>query len=146
MAGTYTRSRSTARTNAEMSDRPAVFEIRGFFPIRSIRVDSRPFAVKFQVAAIRIMTTPSQAIEVEVVEIDGAAPPARFETPEASAPRQSWQANWQSRALKLDSRWWPLWVLLGAVAVVLLLTVGLVVGIVFVIFRILRELIRAVVR
>lgn len=92
------------------------------------------------------MTTPSQAIEVEVVEIDGAAPPARFETPEVSAPRQSWQANWQGRALKLDSRWWPLWVLLGAVAVVLLLTVGLVLGIVFMIFRILRGLIRAVVR
>ena len=90
------------------------------------------------------MTTPSQAIEVEVVEIDGAAPPAKFETPEASAPRSSWQMDWQGRARKLDSRWWPLWVLLGAVAVVLLLTVGLVLGIIFVIFRILRGLIRAI--
>jgi sensor domain CHASE-containing protein len=90
------------------------------------------------------MTIPSQAIEVEVVEIDGAAPPARFETPEASAPRPSWQTDWQGRVRKLDSRWWPLWVLLGAVAVVLLLTVGLVLGIVFVIFRILRGIIRAI--
>lgn len=143
MAGSYTRGRSPARTNDEMSDRPAVFEIRGFFPIHSIRVDSRPFAVKFSVISIRIMTTPSQAIEVEVVEIDGAAPPAKFETPEASAPRQFWQTNWQDRALKLNSRWWPLWVLLGAAAVVLLLTVGLALGIVFVIFRILRGLMRA---
>ncbi len=92
------------------------------------------------------MTTQSQAIEVEVVEIDGATPPARFETPEASAPRQSWQVNWQGRARKLDSRWWPLWVLLGALAVVLLLTVGLVLGIVFVIFRTLRGIIRALFR
>jgi hypothetical protein len=93
------------------------------------------------------MTTPSQAIEVEVVEIDGTAPPAKFEkAAEPSAARQSWQMNWQGRVRKLDSRWWPLWVLLGTVAVALLLTVGLVLGIVFVIFRILRGLIRAIVR
>jgi sensor domain CHASE-containing protein len=93
------------------------------------------------------MTTPSQAIEVEVVEIDGAAPPAKFDkAAEASAPRQSWQMNWQGRVRKLDSRWWPLWVLLGVVAVTLLLTVGLVLGIVFVVFRILRGLVRAIVR
>lgn len=92
------------------------------------------------------MTTPSEAIEVEVVEIDGAAPPTKFEAPEASAPRQFWQASWQGRPLKLDSRWWPLWVLLGAVAIVLALTVGLVLGIIFVIFSILRGLIRALFR
>ena len=66
--------------------------------------------------------------------------------PEASAPRQSSQVNWQCRARKLDSRWWPLWVLLGAVAVVLLLTAGLVLGIVFVIFRTLHGIIRALFR
>ncbi len=96
------------------------------------------------------MTPPPQSIEVEVevevVEIDGAAPPPKFETLEGAPRRQPWQMNWQGRALKLDSRWWPLWVLLGAVAVVLLLTVGLALGIVFVIFRILRGLIRALFR
>jgi sensor domain CHASE-containing protein len=122
----------------------AAFEIRGFFPIRSIRVASRAFAVKFPPSAIRTMTTPSQAIEVEVIEIDGAAPPEKFETSENSPPRSSWQTEWQGRVRKLDSRWWPLWVLLGTVAVVLLLTVGLVLGIIFVIFRILRGLIRAI--
>ena len=94
------------------------------------------------------MTTPTPipAIEVEVVEIDGAAPPAKSAAPVESAPRQSWQVNWQGRARKLDSRWWPLWVLLGAVAVVLLLTVGLVLAIIFVIFSLLRGLVRAVSR
>lgn len=92
------------------------------------------------------MTNEPQAIEVEVVEIDGAAPPVKVE-PREEAPRQrpDWQ-NWQGRVRTLDARWWPLWVLLGVIAVVLLLTVGVVVGIVLVIFRILRGLVRAVIR
>ena len=89
----------------------------------------------------RIMTQESQAIEVEVVEIDGAAPPAKVDRQE-QAPRQ-WR-TWQGRIRTLDSRWWPLWVLLGAIGVVLLLTVGLVLGIVMVIFRILSAILRAV--
>lgn len=89
------------------------------------------------------MTQESQAIEVEVVEIDGAAPPAKVE-PQEQAPRQ-WQ-NWQGRIRTLDARWWPLWVLLGAIGVVLLLTVGLVIGIVFVILQILGALLRAIFR
>ena len=89
------------------------------------------------------MTQESQAIEVEVVEIDGAAPPAKVEAQE-QAPRQ-WQ-NWQGRIRTLDARWWPLWVLLGAIGVVLLLTVGLVIGIVFVILQILGALLRAIFR
>lgn len=89
------------------------------------------------------MSQNSQAIEVEVVAIDGAAPVVR--NPEFSRtppPRQ----NWRGRTLRLDGYWWPLWVLLGAVAVVLLMTVGLVVGTIYVVFRILRGLIRAVIR
>ena len=93
--------------------------------------------------AKRIMTNEPQAIEVEVVEIDGAAPPAKVEHQE-QAPQQ-WQ-NWQGRIRKLDSRWWPLWVLLGAIGVVLLLTVGLVIGIVFVIVQILGTILRAIFR
>lgn len=102
--------------------------------------------MKFEFAAILTMTTPLQAIEVEVVEIDGAAPPERFKPSENSQPRLSWQTNWQGRIRRLDSRWWPLWTLLGIVAVALLLTVGLVIGIIYVIFSILRSLIRALIR
>ena len=88
-----------------------------------------------------IMTQEPHAIEVEVVEIDGAAPPAKVDRKE-QAPRQG--QNWQGRIRKLDSRWWPLWVLLGAIGVVLLLTVGLVVGIVLVIWRILSRIVRPI--
>lgn len=95
------------------------------------------------------MTNEPQAIEVEVVEIDGAAPPAKFESRDESPPRQpwqDWQQQWQGRVRTLDSRWWPLWVVLGAIGVVILLTFGLVIGVVFVIFRILSGLVRAIFR
>jgi hypothetical protein len=91
------------------------------------------------------MTNEVQTIEVEVLEIDGTAAPVKSPERRELPPRAAWQ-GWQGRVRQLDGRWWPLWVLLGAVAVVLLLTVGLVVGILLVIFRILRGIIRAIVR
>ena len=91
------------------------------------------------------MSNESQAIEVEVVEIDGTPTPAKTANREDAPTGQSWQ-NWQGRVLKLDSRWWPLWVLLGIVAVALLLTFGVIIGIIVLIFKILRGLIHAVVR
>ncbi|MEX1113760.1 MAG: hypothetical protein WEB53_00825 [Akkermansiaceae bacterium] len=94
------------------------------------------------------MIKETQAIEVEVVEIDGAAPPATFERREEVPPARQWQdwQPWQGRVRRLDSRWWPLWVFLGVIAVFLLLTVGVFLGIILVIFRILRRLIRALIR
>lgn len=92
------------------------------------------------------MTNEPQAIEVEVVEIDGAAPPAKFESQEEAQPRQSWPdlQNWQGRVRQLDSRWWPLWVVLGVIAVVLFLTFGLVIAVIFAVFRIIRGIVRAI--
>ena len=77
-----------------------------------------------------------QAIEVEVVEVDGITQPTRFEPADEARPQQDWR-QWQGRVRTLDSRWWPLWVVLGLVAVVLTLTVGVVVLVIFVILRIL---------
>lgn len=94
------------------------------------------------------MTQESQTIEVEVVQIDGVAPVARtFEAAdEVPAPQaRPWQ-HWQGQVRRLDSRWWPLWVVLGAVALVLLLTVGLVIAVVYVILRIIGAVIRAITR
>lgn len=122
-----------------------------FFPFGSIRIASPEITVEFPVVD-RIMTTESQAIEVEVVEIDGAAPPAisrhgHEPAPEARAQRQ-WQdwSRWQGRVRQLDSRWWPLWVFLGVIAIVLMLTVGVVLGIVFAIFKIITGFLRALFR
>ncbi len=69
----------------------------------------------------------------------------KFADREEAPPPPSWQ-NWQGRVRRLDGRWWPLWVLLGAVALVLLLTLGLVVGIVLVILKILGRLVRTITR
>lgn len=95
------------------------------------------------------MSQQGTEIEVEVVEIDGVAPsapqPRAGETAQARGEWQAWR-KWQARVRKLDSRWWPLWVFLGVIAVALALTVGLVIGVVFLIFRILTNLVRAILR
>ena len=88
-------------------------------------------------------------IEVEVVEIDGVAPAAPQvrpeETPQHQSDQRAWQ-GWQGRVRQLDSRWWPLWVLLGIVALALALTVGVVLGAIYVVLRVVTNLIRAILR
>jgi hypothetical protein len=66
-------------------------------------------------------------LEAEVLEIDGSPPPPPQPEPEAPRHDDPWQAM-RGRVVKLDRRWWPLWVLLGIVAVALALTVGVVVA------------------
>lgn len=107
--------------------------------------------------------TETAEIEVEVVEIDGIAPdPAAAEGmrnvrgdsehrhhPGAgqnmgSGGRQ-WQ-QWRGQVQRLDSRWWPLWVILGIILLALLLTVGLVVGVVVLLLRLCIGIVRAILR
>jgi len=85
----------------------------------------------------------SQAIEVEVVEIDGVAPsipsaPREEELTGRGAPWSNWQ-NWSGRVKQLDSRWWPLWVILGILMLGLILTVGVFFAIIYVIARFIRN-------
>ena len=87
-------------------------------------------------------TRETEAIEVEVVEVDGIVQSSRSKPEEEARPQQDWR-QWQGRVRTLDSRWWPLWVALGVIAVLLMLTVGVVVAVVFVIFRILIAIKRA---
>lgn len=91
------------------------------------------------------MPQDSQEIEVEVVEIDGVAPVTRNE-PEPTPNEWSDWRQWQGRVRRLDSRWWPLWVFLGVIALALMLTVGLVIGLIYLIVRFCLMLIRAVLR
>jgi len=86
----------------------------------------------------------SQAIEMEVLEIDGVVPAVKAERPPEGA-RPPWE-KWQGRLRKLDRRWWPLWVLLGMVLLFLALTVGVVFGIVFVILRAVQGFFRMLLR
>lgn len=95
------------------------------------------------------MSQQTTEIEVEVVEIDGVAPTVPQASADGPAPqRGDWQdwRKWQGRVRKLDSRWWPLWVFLGIIAVALALTIGLVLGVIFLIFRMLSNLVRAILR
>jgi hypothetical protein len=91
------------------------------------------------------MTKEATEIEVEVVEIDGIAPVAP--TPQTAesqqGDRQDWR-HWQGRIRSLDSRWWPLWLFLGGIAVVLALTAGLAIAVIYLILRVLGKIIRAV--
>ena len=82
-------------------------------------------------------------IEAEVLEIDGGPPPP----PELRDDRSRGQASgsWESlrgKVVRLDRRWWPLWVLLGILAVALLLTVGMVLAVVVAIAKLVGGILR----
>lgn len=89
-------------------------------------------------------------IEAEVLEIDGQRPaPAQSPEPGAQDRARSssnpWGGTWNSlrgRVVKLDRRWWPLWVLLGIVAVIVLGVVACVAAVVFTVIRILVGILR----
>jgi len=86
-------------------------------------------------------------IEAEVVEIDGIAvepKPVRQESGKA-APWVRWDA-WQGRVRSLDARWWPLWIVLGFIALVVFVAVGMVVAVLFISFRIVAGLINGIAR
>lgn len=89
------------------------------------------------------MTQETTEIEVEVLEIDGVAPVTPKEIPPTRDDWQDWR-QWSGRVRRLDSRWWPLWVVLGCIALFLALTLGLVLGLIYAVFRIIRGLFRAV--
>jgi len=99
--------------------------------------------------AVESMSTESQAIEVEVVEVDGIVPAARPDRRDETRQPETGGTTWsglQGRVLKLDSKWWPLWVVLGILGVFLLLTFGLVIGVLFVVFHLVRKVFRAIFR
>ncbi len=92
-------------------------------------------------------------VDVEVTEIDGvtheAQPPAperRARQPRTPGPDgragQGWRSGWAGRVHTLDSRWWPLWVVLGIIGVVLAVTVGLVLAVIYLTFRIIAGVIQ----
>lgn len=116
-------------------------EASGFFPVPAIRVASPGIGVEIG-RVLQDTKNDSQAIEVEVLEVDGVTVPPRPEvenTPRQDAP---WR-QWQGQITRLDGRWWPLWVILGIIAVGLLLSLGLVIGVIYLVFRVLAAIARA---
>ncbi len=88
------------------------------------------------------MSGNDQIIEAEVVEIDGVAVEPRTvrgETRSEGGRRIDWSV-WQGRVKRLDARWWPLWLVLGFVTLVVAVVVGMCVAVVFVVWRILKAI------
>ncbi|MEI6656103.1 MAG: hypothetical protein WCP45_15165 [Verrucomicrobiota bacterium] len=95
------------------------------------------------------------AIEVEVLAIDGAAPPPPGNangTPDAlyqdesdaaaSHTRAHWQ-SWPGQVRTLHPLWWPVLMVGGCILLALFLTLGLCVAILFTVYRIVRGFLRA---
>jgi hypothetical protein len=90
------------------------------------------------------------AIEVEVIAIDGAAPPPKTDAADGIYPDdgppggQAWThwQSWPSQARNLHPLWWPVIIVAGGILLVVFLTAGLLLGVLFVIYRIVRDLLR----
>ena len=80
-------------------------------------------------------------IEAEVLEIDGGPPVAAAPEPGAERGGAAW-GSVRGRMLKLDRRWWPLWVLLGILLCGLLLAAGALFVVGLVVVRIFGSLLR----
>ncbi len=84
------------------------------------------------------MSESDQVIEAEVVEIDGL--PVTPRAVQEEKTRENWRdwRGFQGRVMKLDSRWWPLWLLLGAVVLVLVVAIGMCVAVLFAFYLVVK--------
>ena len=87
------------------------------------------------------MTRNEPTIEAEVVEIDGVAVQPRPAPKQMESPDWSKWKSWQGRVKKLDSRWWPLWLILGFIAIVLIVAIGMCVAVVWITYKLLVGLV-----
>jgi hypothetical protein len=87
------------------------------------------------------MSAVPDTLEAEVLEIDGspAPPPSRQVPPQRAA--DAW-SSMRGRVLRLDRRWWPLWVLLGIVALGLFAVVACFVAVFVVIAKVFGGILR----
>jgi hypothetical protein len=92
------------------------------------------------------------AIEVEVIAIDGAAPPpatgaaaadARHPDDATSAPAWAHWQGWPGQVRRLHPLWWPVLIVGGGILLVIFLTAGLCAALLFTVYRIVRGLLRA---
>ncbi len=87
------------------------------------------------------MAAVPETIEAEIIEIDGAPPPEQPPQSRAEGAGPDW-SSWKTRVLTLDRRWWPLWVMLGILLLGAFLVLGVVAGVVLIVFRLMRGIVR----
>ena len=94
------------------------------------------------------------AIEVEVLEIDGAAPPSPRDRASAltdiattndevppGPPSANW--HWPNQLRTPPAWWWPVFIVGGTILLAALLTLGVLVAVLLLIYRIIKALLRA---
>ncbi|HSP43293.1 MAG TPA: hypothetical protein VLO11_10515 [Luteolibacter sp.] len=94
------------------------------------------------------MTKDASEIEVEVVEVENTLPAARSEPAREETPGGEWREwrQWQGRVRRIDTRWWPLWVIPGIIVLGLAAVAGAMIGLVVLVFVLIRALIRMLLR
>jgi hypothetical protein len=94
------------------------------------------------------MTQETREIEVEVVEVENTVPATRVEPAPESPPGGDWREwrQWQGRVRRIDTRWWPLWVIPGIIVLGLAAVAGAAIGLVVLVFVLVRALIRMLLR
>lgn len=94
------------------------------------------------------MTKEASEIEVEVVEVENTLPAAGRQAARDVPPsteRREWR-HWQGRVRRIDARWWPLWVIPGIVILGLAALAGAVIGLMMLVFVLIRWLFRILLR
>lgn len=86
------------------------------------------------------MSEAEQTIEAEVVEIDGVTVEPRPTTKRTFGGEWRDMGRWQMRVKNLDPRWWPVWAVLGFIALVLIVSVGMCVATIWIAYRIVMAL------
>jgi hypothetical protein len=81
-----------------------------------------------------------ETIEAEVLEINGGPPP-QPEPAGAERSARRWDAM-RGKVVRLDRRWWPLWLLLGLVLGLVFLVVGLFVAALWLLGRVVGGVLR----
>jgi hypothetical protein len=85
-----------------------------------------------------------ETIEADVLEIDGSPPPAPQVRDAEPQPEPAWKSM-RGKVLRLDRRWWPLWVLLGLIAFAFVAVIGVIFGAFLIVAKIIGAILRFVV-
>ena len=93
------------------------------------------------------MNSEETTIEAEVVEIDDVSMdssiPRRQGSQESSRTQKAW-GSWQGKVKNLDAHWWPLWLVLGFLLLVIVVAVGMCAAVLGVIYWVIKSVVRGV--
>lgn len=80
-----------------------------------------------------------QTIEAEILEINGGPTPPPSSGAARDMPDRTWEAM-RGKIVRLDRRWWPLWLLLGLIFGIFVVVVGLIIAVAWCLGRMVRRI------